>query len=57
MGSMGPAANGRPSRAAGEEWVTITSSLRSDMTAADQPMAQPSLPAETRSAASGTHSI
>jgi hypothetical protein len=41
-------ANVRPSRAAGEEWVPITSSLRSNMTAADQPMVQPSFPAETR---------
>jgi hypothetical protein len=37
-------ANVRPSRAAGEEWVTITSSLRSDMTAVDQSMVQPSFP-------------
>jgi glycosyltransferase involved in cell wall biosynthesis len=37
-------ANVRPSRAAGEEWVPITSSLRSDMTAADQPMVQPCFP-------------
>jgi hypothetical protein len=57
MGSMGPAASVHPSRAAGEEWVTITSSPRSDMTAADQPMAQPSFPAQTRSAASGTPPI
>jgi hypothetical protein len=56
IGSIRPAAI-RLSRAAGEEWVTITSSLASDMTAADHPMVQPSFPAETRSAASGTHSI
>ena len=41
-------ANVRLSRAAGEEWVTITSSLRSDMTAADQPWPNHCVPAETR---------
>src|SRR6516164_3241698 len=41
----------------GEEWVTITSSLRSDMTAAGQQMVRPSFPAEIRQAASGTASI
>ena len=54
---MAIAAEIRPSRAAGEEWVTITSSLRSDMTAAGQSMVRPSFPAEIRQAASGTPSI
>ena len=43
----------RPARR-GRKWITITSSLRSDMTAADRSMARPSFPAEIRQAASGT---
>jgi len=41
----------------GEEWITITSSPRSDMTAVGQSIVRPSFPAETRQAASGTLSM
>jgi hypothetical protein len=37
-----------------EVWVTITSSQRSDMTAAGQSILRPSFPAEIRQATSGT---
>ena len=40
-----------------EECVTITSSQRSDMTAAGQSILRPSFPAEIRQAASGAPSI